>query len=209
VHNERDEEHAARQAHARAPELPYKGPDPGAAARTVVESASQLPSRARAALEGGLDKLHDAIGRNDFTTLGRGVSNPLEPLVRARSGAYARELMTNLTRSEHGPVSSTVMDSRLAGAGNMEGTYFGQNAPVPPQNLHPIIRTRLNRLLQETKGEGAHFSRPGAHAEVNALNQALKAREAATGRPVTEPELSDFLMSNRWLTGYGKGVNPA
>jgi RHS repeat-associated protein len=39
--------------------------------KVVLESATQLAGNARAAVEGGLDALHDAIGKNDFTTLGR------------------------------------------------------------------------------------------------------------------------------------------
>ena len=48
-----------------------RGPDLGLAAKNVVESASQLPSKARAAFKGGLERLHETIGRNDLTTLGR------------------------------------------------------------------------------------------------------------------------------------------
>jgi hypothetical protein len=40
---------------------------------------------------------------------------------------------------------------------------------------------------------------PGSHAEIRALSQAIKAREALTGRPVTEAELPEFLMHNRNL----------
>ena len=65
-----------------------KGPDLGLAAKTVVENASQLTSRARGVLEGGLDRLHDAIGKNSFTTLGR-----IEP---AGSGIYRAPLAERL-----------------------------------------------------------------------------------------------------------------
>jgi len=42
-------------------------------------------------------------------------------------------------------------------------------------------------------------TRAGAHAEVRALDEAIKARELETGKPITEADLNDFKLHNRHM----------
>lgn len=43
--------------------------------------------------------------------------------------------------------------------------------------------------------------RVGSHSEVVALDKAIKAREAETGKPVTEADLGSFDLANRRMPG--------
>jgi YwqJ-like deaminase len=115
--------------------------------------------------------------------------------------------------SKPGPVLSGVTDP-------MTGkTYFGQNfkkgeAKSPTflkdlkEDLPEVLKQRLETHMRkvgagEVKAENGKSlemgSVPGSHAEIRALSQAIKAREALIGRPVTEAELPEFLMHNRNL----------
>jgi hypothetical protein len=64
--------------------------------------------------------------------------------------------------------------------------------------MHPIIKKRLEEM-DRTQG---HPSRPGGHAEVHALNDALIARDksrAEQGKPpVQEHELNTFTQQSVW-----------
>ena len=112
----------------------------------------------------------------------------------AREGA-AR--IRQLPGRERGPVVSAVVDARTG------QSFNGKNiVPLDESSLHPLLRERLNNLdvaaIRERAGEGARwvFSEPGAHAEVQALNEALWAREAK-GLSIN---LDEMWMANRWLT---------
>jgi hypothetical protein len=115
--------------------------------------------------------------------------------------------------SKPGPVLSGVTDP-------MTGkTYFGQNfkkgetkSPTflkdLKEDLPEVLKQRLETHMQkvgagEVKAENGKSLEmggvPGSHAEIRALSQAIKAREALIGRPVTEAELPEFLMHNRNL----------
>jgi hypothetical protein len=97
-----------------------------------------------------------------------------------------------------GPVLSGVLDEAT-------GTiFYGQNTGIP-SDLHPLLRARLNALLQRTGGAGLGSGAAGAHAEINALNQALLAREAA-GLSVTEATLGDYVLFNIRLRGAAQGA---
>lgn len=101
-----------------------------------------------------------------------------------------------------GPVLSGVRDLQT---GN---TLFGQNTKATPGNLHPLLYQRLNEYL--TLPESQRPQRggvAGSHAEINALNEALSAREAVTGQPVIEADLDGFLIDNVWLRGTRIGTS--
>ena len=70
------------------------------------------------------------------------------------------------------------------------------------EDAHPIIKERIKaqqKLIDEGKVPDATDLRAGAHSEVRALDETIKAREAATGKPVTEADLKDFKIHNRNL----------
>jgi RHS repeat-associated protein len=113
----------------------------------------------------------------------------------ARNGA---EAIGNLPARQRGPVLSAVIDARTG------QTFSANNTLTVAENLHPVLRSRLETLLQTTdlaalRGNAGNLGRwvhstPGAHAEINALNQALWARQNA-GLPTN---LNEFWMVNRW-----------
>ncbi|MEM1181528.1 MAG: RHS repeat-associated core domain-containing protein, partial [Acidobacteriota bacterium] len=120
----------------------------------------------------------------------------------AREGA---EAVRRLPSRQRGPVVSVVLDARTG------QSFYANNALVLPENLHPLLDSRLNTLLREgdfqalrsqadSLGNWVH-STPGAHAEIHALNQALWAREAA-GVAIS---LDEIFMANRWLS---RGAGP-
>lgn len=75
------------------------------------------------------------------------------------------------------------------------------------ENAHPLIKERI-RIRQEQIDRGIASKDPlfetvdkraGGHSEIVALDKAIKAREAATGRPVTEADLGSFDLHNRHM----------
>ncbi|MFN0171584.1 MAG: RHS repeat-associated core domain-containing protein [Bryobacteraceae bacterium] len=97
-----------------------------------------------------------------------------------------------------GPVLSMVRDPR-APRGN--SIFIGLNTGLPP-DLHPILAQRLRGVLERrARGEVTvrNTNAPGSHAEFNAFNQAIHAREARERRTITEADLSEFEMHNVWL----------
>ncbi|QDU79635.1 Putative ribonuclease YwqJ [Polystyrenella longa] len=115
----------------------------------------------------------------------------------ARQGAAD---IASLPARQRGPVVSAIIDSRTG------ATFSANNTLTIADNLHPVLQARLQSLLNTTDlaalrsnagslGRWVH-STPGAHAEINALNQALWARQNA-GLPI---DLNEFWMVNRWLT---------
>jgi YwqJ-like deaminase len=125
------------------------------------------------------------------------------------------------SKRSRGPVVSGITDPATG------KTYFGQNFTEKERNnldfmasfkeqLHPLLKERLETHTQklETGKVKAEFPTdldkggiPGTHSEVQALDQALKAREVHTGNPITEAELSSFLLHNRSLNNV-TGVPP-
>jgi hypothetical protein len=102
----------------------------------------------------------------------------------------------NVTPGKVGPVGAVVVD-------NTTGQVFrAVNGEAPPAPLAQVLQEQLASLAQ-----GAHPSLPGSHAEVLALNQAILAREARTGRPVTAGELSSFTLDTVWLDGRADHAN--
>lgn len=121
--------------------------------------------------------------------------------LRTHAREAAADIRATVPSGQRGPVVSAVMDART-------GQFFSsKNFLDVPENLHPILNSRLQQLYGTTDiaalrgaanagGPRWPFSTPGAHAEVHALNRALWAREAA-GLPV---DLGEFWMVNRWLS---------
>jgi hypothetical protein len=89
-----------------------------------------------------------------------------------------------------GPVAAVVVDNQTGQA------YRAVNGDGTPSPLAKVLQEQLARIPP-----GAHPSTPGSHAEIQALNQAILAREARTGRPVTAAELSTFTLDTAWLEG--------
>jgi hypothetical protein len=115
--------------------------------------------------------------------------------------ARALEILATQSNSERGPVLSGVMDAKTG------VIYHGQNTNSAPADLHPLLKDRLDHYDKVTVGQAPiNLGVPGAHSEIHALNQAIKARERITGVPVTEKDLSDFLLHNRSLRGKTKGI---
>ena len=109
------------------------------------------------------------------------------------------EVMATQSNKQRGPVLTGILDTRT------EKVFFGQNTGIP-QNLHPILDKRLKDYLQETGGiTPEKAGEPGAHSEINALNDALWAR-TSTGEEVQESDLKDFLVHNLSLKGTRKGT---
>ena len=113
---------------------------------------------------------------------------------------------------QRGPVLSGVKDP-------MTGeTHYGQNVKDLPDDLHPVLSERVtahktelaNGRVNASEIDLSKAGQPGTHSEIMALDKAIKAREAVTGKPVTDAELSDFMLHNRSLVPktLGEGVPP-
>lgn len=114
-----------------------------------------------------------------------------------------------MSLSKRGPVLSAIYDPKTG------KTFYGQNFNMKKaadrlkfkkfkENLHPLLKDRLenHNVIDPTGKAGT----PGAHSEIQALDQALKAREAATGKPVTKADLADFQLHNRGMTTHAPNV---
>lgn len=115
-----------------------------------------------------------------------------------------------------GPVLSGIYDPLL------DKIYFGQNFTNAQLNdvqiyrkfldeLHPILKNRLGEYQKLIDGKMIEAddiifqkaSKVASHSEIRALDEALKARESFLKRPITEEELSEFLLHNKALNGSG------
>jgi len=104
-----------------------------------------------------------------------------------------------------GPVLTVVRD-RLSGE-----IFVGLNTGFPPQ-LTEAVRSRIEaHRLQISRGQVTviHTVAPGTHSEINALNQAVLARQQRTGRVVAEAEFSGFELHNVWLAGRARRLTAA
>lgn len=136
------------------------------------------------------------------------------PAVHARPEAIARDGAARLSnqieadiaagrmsRRQAGPVGAVVVDNRT------NQTFTGRNTGIP-ENLHPVLEQRLQNM-DPTR---MHNSRAGSHAEINALNDALWAREAqnrARGitAPLTARDLNTMTLDTAWTrTNQGGGM---
>ncbi|MEL7367402.1 MAG: YwqJ-related putative deaminase [Myxococcota bacterium] len=91
------------------------------------------------------------------------------------------------------PVAAAVVD------GQTGQTFTARNGELP-SNPHPLIADRVKRLQANPK----HYSAPGTHAEVIALDKALKAREARLGRPLAKSDLNSMTLDVRWTESNPK-----
>jgi len=93
-------------------------------------------------------------------------------------------------------------------------TFFGRNTKVPIEDLHPALQSRAADYTERNDGGafpgdgGRGFPAKvnpeysnGAHSEINALNDAFNAREAAGLGPVTETQMNEFLINNVNMKG--------
>jgi len=107
--------------------------------------------------------------------------------LRAAVGQRASDVIANQSIRARGPVLSGAMDRQTG------EIFFGQNTGIPDP-LHPD----LQQLLEDFPGPGAPGKGiPGAHAEINALNQGLFARPGS--------QISDFIFYNVRLRGAAIG----
>jgi len=97
-----------------------------------------------------------------------------------------------------GPVVSVVRD-------NVSGRIFvglntgrpGQMTEAVRQGIADQVRRLIGGLVVVQTGDDAL----GGHAEVVAVNSAVRARESATNRQVQETDLKTFELHNVWLRG--------
>ncbi len=86
-----------------------------------------------------------------------------------------------------------------------------------PEDFHPLLQDRVRRQQsrREQVGQGDHFSEPGTHAEVRALDAALKARDQARADAIargdpnpppapTHDTLGDFYQRPEWNRPIGE-----
>jgi len=141
------------------------------------------------------------------------VSDPNELRQYAISEAE-RLLQSGMSKTERGPVVSVIEDT-LTGDRFTGFNRVGSASPV--ENLHPTLEARLGeferlvdtgRIRPLREGElpsdfpDAFTPRvqagvPGSHSEIDALNQALWARQRA-GLPAGESALLDLSLYNIW-----------
>ena len=123
-------------------------------------------------------------------------------LLENQTRSVAESLIKNKSKSQRGPVLTGVLDKKTG------DIFYGINSKLEVSNLHPILQKRLDALKQRTGGKGNRPDYvneiPGSHSEISAVNEALKAREAA-GATITEDVLGDFILHNKAIKGSGKG----
>jgi hypothetical protein len=153
-----------------------------------------------------LDEIHARYGEHGVNTVQRThqKADEIASAYRANKGKKGT--------SNPGPVLAGVTDP-LTGK-----TYFGQNFKRGEtrsstfddfqEGLPDVLKQRLETYTPKLKAGEIKVEQsssldmggiPGSHAEIRALSQTIKAREALTGRKVTEAELPEFLLHNRNL----------
>ncbi|MEU0565492.1 hypothetical protein ABZ297_08890 [Nonomuraea sp. NPDC005983] len=168
-----------------------------------LERHMPLPRPEELRLERGADGLIVRVN-------GRSVHDFVGDLTRSRGLEYRtrRQEQTDLAFSDQkaGPVLSVLMDRRTG------KLYEGVNDMIAvPDDLHPLLRERFDGLTNWSREVGPfdhgpdyppgafpHFSEPGTHAEVTAVNKALFDR-TARGETVTPATLQEFYFDNRWI----------
>ncbi|UIJ63813.1 hypothetical protein LWP59_10605 [Amycolatopsis acidiphila] len=99
----------------------------------------------------------------------------------------ASQVVATQSIRQRGPVLTGAMDTKTG------DIFFGQNTGVPDP-LHPVLQQRLD----EFPGPGAPYKgTPGAHSEINAVNQGLFARSGS--------QIDDFIFYNVRLRGAAQG----
>ncbi|MBP1990486.1 SpvB/TcaC N-terminal domain-containing protein [Paenibacillus eucommiae] len=176
-----------------------KGIVAGAAGGAVQESTRQVAS-GEVEANGGLNM--DEVGAATLTgaafggggavvgTLGRAAVRNVR--VRLSARAAARDGKGPAAAAVHEPASDQVLT--------------GTNA-APGREMHPLLEQRMREFGElPSQTHPNYYGRPGQqHAEMNALSDALYAREAALGRSVTADDLSDLLLHVQQRSGRAAG----
>lgn len=80
-----------------------------------------------------------------------------------------------------------------------DGPFFGQNTGVPKDICKPL-QTRLSQHISDLDNgrlpRNPKAGDPGAHSEINALNQALVNRGEREGRPPRDSDIDDMIGHN-------------
>jgi RHS repeat-associated protein len=178
-----------------------RGAASGAVGGAVQETTRQVAS-GEASTPGGLDT--NAIASATVTGAAFGAGGAAVG-VSARAAARnirARAATRAAAREGSGPASAAV-DEPASGQ-----VLTGTNAP-PARPLHPLLQERAEAFGQlPSTTNPRYYGRPGQqHAELNALSEALYAREAALGRSVTSNDLSDLLLHVQQARGGGAGMS--
>ncbi|MEV4184833.1 hypothetical protein AB0J28_25760 [Streptosporangium canum] len=168
-----------------------------------LERHIPLPRPEDLQLERGADGLIEKVD-------GSSVHDFVADMTRSRGLEYRtrRQEQTDLAFSDQkaGPVLSILMDRKTG------RLYEGVNDMiVVPDDLHPLLRERFDRLTDWSEdvgpfdhgpdyppGASPHFSEPGTHAEVTAVSKALFDR-TARGETVTPATLQELYFDNRWI----------
>jgi RHS repeat-associated protein len=114
----------------------------------------------------------------------------------AATRARAQEILrSDNLRYGKGPVLTGVVDPRYPD----DGPFFGQNTGVPPDICEPM-RARLSQHISDLDNGRLPINQkagdPGAHSEINALNQALVNRGEREGRPAEDSDINDMIGHN-------------
>ncbi|HEY0698115.1 MAG TPA: hypothetical protein VGD43_09945, partial [Micromonospora sp.] len=146
---------------------------------------------------------------------GRPVTEYLRDVMDQRANAYRDGAGTDFSKKEIGPVTSVAIDRHTGEL--VEGTNGRRGDIIAPDELHPLLRQRLDDLrangpypkldeagnpvigadgLPETQPY-PHGDHPLRHAEVKAVNQLLWAR----GENVDASAFDDFRVDNSFPFG--------
>ena len=155
--------------------------------------------------EGWGDIINGTLG---FLALGLGATARARNLKQSVRNS-ANERLPNYSRTNDGPCLTGVHEPVTGKV--YEGTNFPKNRAGNQayekfvDESHPLLKERIQNR-QAAVDEGKRLGKPefetvdhraGAHSEVVALDKALKAREAATGKRVTAADLNEILLHNR------------
>jgi len=129
------------------------------------------------------------------------------------SEQFANFVMATLSKTERGPVATTVLD-KITGQ-IFHGLNIGRKGAPPTaselahlkETLHPLLKKyveKQEKILAEALRNGtmtekmAKAAQAGTHSEVVALNNAIRAR-IASGIGFSEGRLGEFMLRNRTL----------
>lgn len=106
-----------------------------------------------------------------------------------------------------GPVLTAVHDTRTG------KIYIGLNSGIPPKVADVVAQAIAAQKERIEKGEVIVVRTDplaqGGHSETNAVNEAVRAREALLKRKVTEKDLRTFELHNVWLKGADRKFTAA
>ncbi len=192
---------------------------PGIVRETRLESDRPLPHLREATLKRNHDGIIESVNGESATEFLNKVA-----IERARAWRELKD-RNEVTRREVGPVICVAIDMRtgaMAEATNITLTNRDERADEVERavrDLHPVLQKRLSEYSAEASAHGPydlggdlglrpwkHFSEPGTHAEVVAVDRLLKYREAA-GLPADESAPREFRIE-MYNPLYESGVRP-